>query len=64
MEYNEQLNQQSANPIPINSMYSGEAERQAAIPPPLEEEETKEEVKQEDYEEDQQQHVIQEEIKP
>ena len=56
MENNEYLNQQSANPIPINSMYSGEAERQAAIPPPLEEEEeTKEEVKQEYIEEEQQQ---------
>lgn len=55
MEYNENLNQQSANPIPINSMYSGEAERQAAIPPPLEEEETKEEeIKQEYYEEQKQ----------
>ena len=30
------LNQSSAGAIPINSMYAGEEERQAAIPPPME----------------------------
>ncbi len=30
-----ELNQSSAGAIPINNMYSGEDERQAAIPPPL-----------------------------
>jgi hypothetical protein len=30
------LNQSSAGAIPINSMYAGEDERQAAIPPPME----------------------------
>ena len=30
------LNQSSAGNIPINSMYEGEEERKAAIPPPLE----------------------------
>ena len=52
MENNEYLNQQSANPIPINSMYSGEAERQAVVPPHLDDEETKEEAKPEYIEEE------------
>ena len=30
------LNQSSAGAIPINSMYAGDAEREAAIPPPME----------------------------
>ena len=30
-----ELNQSSAGAIPINNMYAGEEERQAAIPPPL-----------------------------
>ena len=30
------LNESSAGVIPINSMYQGEEERQAAIPPPME----------------------------
>ena len=36
------LNQNSAGDIPINSMYAGEAERQAAIPPPMEDDEEEE----------------------
>ena len=33
------LNQSSAEVIPINSMYDGESERQAAIPAPLSDDE-------------------------
>jgi len=31
-----ELNQSSAGVIPINNMYDGEDDREAAIPPPLE----------------------------
>ena len=34
------LNQSSAEIIPINSMYEGETDRQAAIPAPLTDDET------------------------
>lgn len=47
------LNQSSAGAIPINSMYDGEDERQAAIPPPmegLEENNIEEEHKEEEQE--------------
>ena len=45
-----ELNQSSASAIPINSMYDGEDERKAAIPPPIESNEDviKEEQKQEE----------------
>ena len=44
------LNQSSAGAIPINSMYAGDAEREAQIPPPLEGMEENEEHEENDDE--------------